>query len=177
MSQPEVVTLHAGRFLKLVCRGKWEYAERANVSGVVGIVAVTSDQKLLLVEQFRIPVGCPVIELPAGLAGDIPGEEHEALAAAAQRELEEETGHKAERFDYLTCGPSSAGLTSETLTLFLARGVQRVGAGGGDGSENIVIHEIPLADVPAWLNQQAKTGKLIDTKVYAGLYFISAAGK
>lgn len=174
MSTNDLVTLHTGRFLKLVKRGHWEYAERNNVTGVVGIVAVTTDQKLLLVEQMRIPVGCPVIELPAGLAGDIPGEEHEALATAAQRELEEETGYQAESFEYLTCGPSSAGLTSETLNLFLARGVKRVGAGGGDASENIVIHEIPLADVPAWLAQQAKAGKLVDTKVYAGLYFVGA---
>ena len=62
---------------------------RASVHGQppVGIVAVTSDGRLLLVEQFRIPVGKNVIELPAGLVGDLPGQEEESLKLAAQREL------------------------------------------------------------------------------------------
>ncbi len=68
-------TLYSGRFLNLVRRGKWEFVERHSATGVVGIVAVTDEGRLLLVEQFRPPLQKQVIELPAGLAGDIAGEE------------------------------------------------------------------------------------------------------
>src|SRR5436190_21784999 len=87
--------LYEGKFRRYVRRGGWEYVARRNVTGIVGIIAVTDDGKLVLVEQFRPPVGKNVIEIPAGLAGDVAGSEHEALAEAARRELLEETGYEA----------------------------------------------------------------------------------
>jgi ADP-ribose pyrophosphatase len=57
------------------------------------------------------------------------------------------------------------------VTLFVARGLRRVHAGGGTEHEDIHVHEVPLAEVPAWLQQKAAEGMLIDPKVYAGLYF------
>ena len=161
-----------GRFIRLVRRGGWEWAERTNASGIVVIVAVTPDDKVLLVEQHRVPVGGPVIELPAGLAGDIAGEEDEDLSVAANRELEEETGWRAERLERLTAGPVSAGMTSEVLTFYRAHGLQRVGDGGGDPSEDIVVHEVPLTEVHGWLEARAAAGVMADPKVYAGLYFL-----
>ena len=92
MSEP-LQTRYEGRFLRMVARGHWEFVERANSTGVVAVLAVTPDDKILLVEQFRPPVEASVIEIPAGLAGDIAGEEDEDFSRAAVRELAEESGY------------------------------------------------------------------------------------
>lgn len=164
----------ARKYLTLVSRGGWEFVRRNDVSGIVGIVAVTDEGKLLLVEQYRPPLQCSVIEIPAGLAGDVPGQEHEDLADAARRELLEETGYEAAEMLRLTEGATSAGLCDERVTLFLARGLRRTGPGAGDGSEDITVHEIPLPDVSTWLASRTAGGAALDLKVWAALYFISA---
>jgi|GEM_PF-541904 len=164
--------LHEGRFLRMKKTGKWEYVERTKTSGIVGILAVTPENKLLLVEQFRPPLGKKVIEIPAGLAGDIKGSEHEALAVAAQRELLEETGYEAKTMLYLTEGPASAGLSTEVISFFQALELKKVEAGGGDASESIVVHEIPLEGLEAWLEGKRTEGCLIDYKIYTALYFL-----
>ena len=167
---PETV-LHAGRFLRYMRRGAWEFVQRPNVCGIVGIVAVTPENKLLLVEQFRVPINAPVIELPAGLAGDTEGHQNEPLEAAAARELLDETGYEAKSFKRLTAGCVSAGVTDEIITLFRAENLKKVAAGGGDEAEDITIHEIPLTEVEQWLTARRKSGTVVDLKVYAGLYF------
>ncbi len=166
------ITLHTGRFLALVKEGHWEYADRTNATGAAIIVAVTEEQKLLLVEQYRIPVHARTIELPAGIIGDEPGSSDEDHAEAARRELLEETGYEAGHVEALTHGPASSGLTSETVTLFLATKLRRVGPGGGVAHEEITVHEVPVAEVHTWLEAKARSGVLIDPKIYAGLYFI-----
>lgn len=169
-TEPRV--LYQGAFLSLRSIGAWEYAARQGSSGVVGILAVSPDQKLLLVEQFRIPVGQNVIELPAGLAGDLAHARGEDFARAAERELLEETGYLASEFELLAVGPSSAGLTDETVALYRASNLRRVSSGGGDESENITVHEIPLADVRTWLAEQVVARRMVDFKVFAGLWFL-----
>jgi ADP-ribose pyrophosphatase len=172
-SERELKTIAEGRHLRLVSRGGWEYAERGRVTGIVVIVAVTPENKVILVEQNRPPVGGRVIELPAGLAGDVAGAESEDLAEAARRELLEETGYAAESFTLLFAGPPSAGLSSEVLTFFRAKGLTKVAAGGGDDSEDIQIHEVPLENITQWLLERAKTqGIFIDPKIFAGLFFV-----
>lgn len=167
-----IETLYAGRQLSLARRGHWEFATRHNASGVVALVAVTDEANLLLVEQARPPLGKRVIELPAGLAGDIIGEESESLATAAQRELLEETGYEAQDARLLTEGPSSAGLTDEMISFFLMTGLTKTGAGGGDASEDIIVHEVPLAELPEWLEKRRQAGWAIDPKIYVGLFWI-----
>ena len=164
--------LHDGKYVRLVSRGHWEYVERKKITGIVGIVALTDERKLVLVEQFRVPLQKNVVELPAGLAGDVAGEENEPLENAAARELLEETGYAAVKMEYLCEGASSAGITSEIITLFRASGLTKKSSGGGDGTENITVHEIPIAEIDAWLAAKARTGTAIDLKVYAGLRFV-----
>src|SRR5436190_24402817 len=164
--------LCAGKCLALVKEGRWEYVDRIGATGAAIVVAVTNEQKLLLVEQYRIPVHARTIELPAGIIGDEPGGRDECHAAAAKRELLEETGYAAERIETLSSGPASSGLTSEVVTLLLASGLKRVHAGGGIGHENITVHEVPLGEVHDWLAAKSSEGLLIEPKVYAGLYFI-----
>ena len=179
MSDPQsasLETLYSGRFLKLVRRGKWEFVERHGATGVVGIVAVTDDSRLLLVEQFRPPLQKQIIELPAGLAGDVAGTEAESLATAAARELVEETGYEACEIHLLTEGPSSAGLTDEMITFFLMTGLTKVSDGGGDASEKIVVHAVPLAELPDWLEERRRAGWGLDPKIYVGLFWLRQLG-
>lgn len=159
----------AGRFLRLLRRDGWEYASRANASGVVAVVAVTADGRLLLTAQQRIPVGRRVIDLPAGLAGDDPGAAGEALAAAAGRELAEEVGWSAERLEPLATCPTSPGLSDEIVILFRAQGLRRSGAGGGVAGEGIAVLDPPLAGIRAWLAERERAGDLVDLKVWAAL--------
>lgn len=175
MTQDDVSTLAQGRFLRLVRRGTWEYAERINARGAAAIVAVTDEGRLVLVEQPRPALGRPVIELPAGLVGDEEGMEEEAMEVAAGRELVEETGFEAARVELVAEGPTSPGLTSECIALFVATGLKRVGSGGGTESEDITVYEVPLAEVEAFLREQSDRGRAIDLKVYAGLHFARAA--
>jgi ADP-ribose pyrophosphatase len=141
------------------------------VSGIVGLIPVTPQRELVLVEQYRVPTGAWVIELPAGLAGDIAGQEHEALELAAARELEEETGYRAGRLQRLLQGPNSAGSSSAQMTFYLADQLTKVGPGGGDEHEDITVHVVAMEKVWPWLQQQQAQGKAIDPKIFAGLWF------
>jgi ADP-ribose pyrophosphatase len=163
--------LAQGKFLRAVAADGWEWVERTNTSGAVVIAAVTEDRRLVLVEQYRIPLAARVIELPAGLTGDTPGTEREPEIDAARRELLEETGFEADDWQFLIDGPSSAGLAAEVYSLFLARNARRVGPGGGDHDEDILVHVVPLGEVEAWLQAKRESGILVDPKIFAGVYF------
>lgn len=167
---PPVELLHEAKFLRLCRRGRWEYAERTNAGSAVIVVALTPEDRIIFVEQFREPIQQRSIEMPAGLVGDIDG--HESIELAAQRELEEEAGWRAERVEFLTIGPSSSGMSTEHIAFVRAHGLTRVGAGGGDVTENITVHEIPRSEAPAWLDAKRREGYSIDPKLYAGLYFV-----
>jgi len=171
---PEIETLYEGRHLSMVARGKWEYATRNTNRPAVGIVAITDGGEVVLVEQPRPPVGKPVVELPAGLAGDIEGAEDEPLLEAAKRELLEETGYVAGRWTELATGYSSPGLTDEAIVLFLAEDISHQGPGGGDESESITLHQIPVPEVIDWLQENDRAA---DMKLLAGLYAAEQAIK
>jgi ADP-ribose pyrophosphatase len=161
-----------GRYLGMKERDRWEYAYRTNASGVVVIVPVTEAGELILVEQYRIPVESRVMELPAGLVGD-DADPGESLQQGAQRELIEETGFRAASFrELLTC-PSTPGMSDEMVTIYFASGLQRVGPGGGDNSEDIIVHIVPLREAEEWLEARLAEGILLDPKIYAGLFWAS----
>ena len=161
-----------GRFLRFCSVNGWEFVERNNCTGVVFVVALTPDRKIILTEQFRIPVNKRVIELPAGLVNDRPGKNEERMEDAASRELLEETGYEAKKIIPLLEGPISAGMTSEIATLFYAPDVIKTGNAEGDGTESITTHCIPLAEVKHWLEVKKAEGCLVDPKIYAGLFAI-----
>ncbi len=166
-----------GRFIQLVKKRSWEYAERINCTGAVFIVAVTKERKLLLTEQHRLPVGRRVIELPAGIVGDEKAHRKESFVSAAKRELLEETGYDARRIVSLANGPTSAGFGNEMVALVMAKGLRKESKGGGAGAEQITVHEIPLKKVVSWLRLMQRKGRLVDPKIYAGLYFINRSFK
>jgi len=171
MGNKEHKTVWEGKYLRVRVCGSWEYAERPNSPAGIVIIAVTPENKLLLTEQYRVPMQKPVIELPAGLAGD----EHyggEEFVEAARRELREETGYEAAEWEQLVGGPTSAGLSNEIVVFFRGRKLRKVCSGGGSGDEKIRIHEVPLAQVPGWLKDKEKEDVAIDPRIYAGLYFL-----
>ncbi len=166
MNEP-VRTLFAGQHLSLRARGHWEFATRKSDRSAVGIVAFTNAGHIVLVEQFRPPIGASVVELPAGLVGDVAGCEEETYLTAARRELLEETGYTAARWTELGHGYSSPGLTDEAIVLFLAEELVKTHEGGGDATEAITVHEIAAEHLLDWLQQ---AGKRADLKLLAGLY-------
>jgi len=166
------VILHKGKYIDLIREDNWEYVKRTNCSGIVVIVAMTRDDKVIFVEQFRRPVKAQVIEWPAGLVNDRTPHDPETMEAAARRELLEETGYQAEHLSLLTEGPVSSGLSAEVITFYQALDAVKVAAGGGDATESIKVHEVPLKEADLWLYEMEKKGLLVDPKVYTGLYFL-----
>lgn len=169
MSERE--TVWEGKHLRVVVNQGWQSVERLGITGIVCIVPITDDGKVVLIEQDRIPVEARVIELPAGLVGDEPGMEEEPFEEAARRELLEETGFEAGSMERLFDGVVSAGLSDERLTFYLAHGCRKVAPGGGDGSEDITVHEVPLDEVLDWIVEQRGMGKTVDVKAMALLDF------
>lgn len=165
------IILYSGRYLSLLERDGWEFTSRSNARCVVVLVAVTTRREIVLVEQFRKPVNASVIELPAGLVGDL-SDPNEHILEAAARELEEETGFSAANLNAFMECPNSAGMSDEIIFFVQATGLERVGPGGGDASEDIVVHVVPLTDADEWLAGQQADGKPIDPKIYAALYWL-----
>ena len=168
----ETHTLCNGKWLRLKCRGRWEYAERTNPGGGVMIIAVTPDDRVLFVEQFRPALECMTIEMPAGLVGDVATSADESAVDAAHRELIEETGWRAARIEFLMAGPTSAGMSNEILAFVRAHELTRAHAGGGDETEDITVHEVPRAGAALWLVEKIRAGYSIDPKIFAGLYLL-----
>lgn len=168
-SDTPAVTAWEGKWLRMKQRGRWEYVERTNDRGMaVIILAVTPERNMLFVEQERVPLGRRTIEMPAGLVGDLAAGEDPC--EAARRELLEETGWRAEHVEILLTGPTSSGLSNEEVVFVRATGLSRVHAGGGDDTEQIVVHEVPLAEAPRWLCARMAEGYAMDPKLWAGLW-------
>ena len=151
-----------GKYVRAIKQGRWEYVSRTNEVRAVVILAEHED-RLILVEQFRFPIGARCLELPAGLVGD---EGHIAnVEETALRELEEETGFTAERIERLGDYFSSPGMLAEGFTLVRAHGLRKVGEGGGTGGEDITVHLVTRGDLPALIEQKRREGVGIDAKL------------
>ena len=167
--------LAKGRFLTFIEEDGWEYVTRPHVTGIAVIVAITEDRRLVLVEQYRRAVHKRVIELPAGMVGDIEAHRAESMADAAARELEEETGYAAAEMTLLFEGPIAVGISDEVISFFQAHRLTRVGAGGGDETEDITVHVVPLAGLKAFLAAKVEEGLAVDAKIYTGLWLAGVA--
>lgn len=161
MSLP-VETPWEGRFIAIRTQGAWEYAVRARDIAAAVIVAIDGDA-VILVEQERVPLGGRSLELPAGLVGDEAA--NEGIEIAAARELEEETGYRARSIRALGSFASSPGMTSETFTLVLATGLERVSDGGGVDGEDIVVHRVLLDELAGFVEQRRAADVSIDVRI------------
>src|SRR3546814_19795113 len=127
--------LYQGEWLRMVKRGQWESCERTHGKDglAVLVIAVTPDDHVLFVEQYRVPLGAKTIEMPAGLVGD--DDASDTLESAARRELIEETGGDAAHLDVLLAGPTTAGMSNEPLAFARAPHPATVAARAGVPAE------------------------------------------
>lgn len=159
--EPEEIVWQ-GRFITTKTRGKWEYVSRARGIKAAVILAI-DDGHVLLVEQYRVPLGRNCIELPAGLIGDETDDE--AIEDAAARELEEETGYRPDRIEVIGDFYSSPGMVSESFYFVRAHGLIRTGDGGGVDGENITVHRIAVSELRDFIAAKRAEGCGIDVKM------------
>ncbi|MBX7493632.1 NUDIX hydrolase [Qipengyuania sp. 1NDW9] len=169
MSAPDndapVEIVWQGKYITTKKQGRWEYVARSRGIRAAAILAVDEEDHVLLVEQYRVPLGRNCLEFPAGLIGDDDGEEDEDALTAAGRELEEETGYRATVLEDMGTYFSSPGMVSESFTLVRARGLTKVGEGGGVGGENITVHRVARSDLPEFIAAKRREGCGIDVRV------------
>jgi ADP-ribose pyrophosphatase len=155
-------TMWEGKYISALKRGRWEYVSRTGSTNAVVILA-EHDGKVILIEQYRVPVGRRCLELPAGLVGD--EDEHATIEGTAVKELEEETGFTCEHVERLGEFQSSPGMVAESFTLVRAHGVRKVGDGGGTEHEDIAVHLVTREDIPAFVQSRRDAGSAVDVKL------------
>ena len=165
---PPVEVMCDGKFVRLLKRGKWEYASRTRNIGAVVILA-EHEGKVILIDQPRVPLGARCIELPAGLVGDV--DPNATVEDTAIRELEEETSYTAESVERIGDFHASPGMVSEGFTLVRAHGVRKIGEGGGLGDEDINVHLVARADIPNFIEQKRAEGFAVDVKLLIFMNF------
>ena len=158
-----VETMWQGRFVSALRRGKWEFAGRTG--GIRAVVILAEyEGRYILVEQHRVAVGGPCLELPAGLVGD--KDASATIESTAVAELEEETGFTAARIERLGDFHASPGMLSESFTLVKAHDVRQVGDGGGvAGEEAITVHLVPKGEIARFVAEKRAAGVAMDVKL------------
>ena len=161
-------TVWQGKYISALKRGRWEFVSRTGSTHAVVILAQHYG-KVILIEQYRVPVGGRCLELPAGLVGD--EDEHATVEDTAVKELEEETGFTCDRVERLGDFHSSPGMVAESFTLVRAHGVRKVGDGGGTEHEEIEVHLVPRAEIPGFVASRREQGVAVDVKLLNFLNF------
>lgn len=132
----------------------------------VNVIPVLPDGRVLMVRQWRYGLAASTLEIPGGMV------EGEDARAAAERELLEETGYRAGRWEKLgEVHPNPAFLTNR-LVAWLATDLERVGEPEGDGEEEIVLETAPLADLAALVAR----GEITHSLVVAAFYLLQLRG-
>jgi ADP-ribose pyrophosphatase len=137
--------------------------------GAVGVVALDDDDRIVLINQYRHPVGRYLDELPAGLL-DVPGE---AALEAARRELSEEAGITASDWHVLVDLYTSPGMTDEAIRVFLARGLSDALERFAPQHEEITltVSRIPLDQAV----RRALSGEITNAAAVAGICAVALA--
>ncbi|MEY4160146.1 MAG: hypothetical protein RLZZ136_767 [Pseudomonadota bacterium] len=154
-----------GKYITAKVDGKWEYVSRARGMRAAVILAIDAEDHVILVEQYRVPLGRNCLELPAGLVGDQDDLAGEDDTSAAARELEEETGYRAGKLERIGEFWSSPGMVSESFTLVKAHDLVKVSEGGGTDGENITVHRVPLRDIDQFIAERRECGDAIDVRL------------
>ncbi|MCX5751174.1 MAG: NUDIX hydrolase [Candidatus Saganbacteria bacterium] len=160
--------IYKGRIINLRCdevkmpNGKVAGREVIEHRGAVAVVALTEKKEVLLVKQYRHPTRRELWEIPAGIP-----EKGENGIAAAKRELEEETGFKAQKVKELCWAYASPGYSSEIIKYYFAEGLAKT-AQDLDEDELVVAHAFHFSKVLSMI----KTGKIKDNKTILAILFV-----
>ncbi|AZG15111.1 NUDIX domain-containing protein [Cupriavidus pauculus] len=161
-------TLHRGKFLTLkqdIVRlpdGKQTGREYVLHPGAVMMIPLFDDGSVLMERQFRYPVGEVMLEFPAGKL-----DPQEGAQRCGERELLEETGYTARRWDYLTRIHPVISYSTEFIDLFLARDLT-AGASKLDDGEFLETFITPVGQVIDWVRQ----GRITDVKTIIGAFWL-----
>ncbi|MDQ4032650.1 MAG: NUDIX hydrolase [Actinomycetota bacterium] len=166
-------TLHVGRVVALrldhvvMPGGRTAGREIVEHPGSVAILALHDDDSVVMVDQYRHPVGRRIRELPAGLL-DAPDEDP---VATARRELVEEVGYTARDWSVLVDMVASPGFSDEAVRVFLACGLTKVGRPTGDDEEaDLRVVRLPMAEAV----RQVLAGQIVSAPTVAGLLALKA---
>jgi ADP-ribose pyrophosphatase len=158
-------TIYRGKILNLrvdsveLPNGSLVKREVVEYAGAVAVVPVNEKNEVLMVSQYRYPVGKVLLEVPAGKI-----EKGEDPAVCAVRELREETGFEAEEMRFLFSYYSTPGFTSEKMYLYMARGLAYIGE-DPDEDEFIQFRHVPMENALEMINQ----GEICDAKSIIGI--------
>lgn len=144
--------------------GKISKRELVKHPGAVAVIALTQDKKILLVEQYRKALERTLLEIPAGKIE--PGEEPELTAI---RELEEETGYRANSFNYLQSFSTSPGFADEIIHVYVANELKKVeNPAAGDEDEFIEVLEVSIEEAEELIANE----RIFDAKTVAAVWYV-----
>ncbi|WHY90413.1 NUDIX hydrolase [Neobacillus cucumis] len=143
--------------------GKKAKREIIKHPGAVAIIAITNENKIVMVEQYRKALERTIVEIPAGKL-----EKGEDPALCAHRELEEETSYVCESLELLTSFYTSPGFADEIIHVYLAKGLsKKENSAALDEDEFVNIEELTLDEAIQYMKDQ----KIYDAKtIYAIQY-------
>jgi ADP-ribose pyrophosphatase len=144
--------------------GKTSKREIIKHPGAVAIIALTDENKIVMVEQYRKALGRTLVEIPAGKL-----EKGEEPALCARRELEEETGYECETLEWLTSFYTSPGFADEIVHLYVAKGLtKKEDAAGLDEDEFVELLEITLEQAKQYMEDK----KIYDAKTAFAVQYL-----
>lgn len=146
----------------IMSNGKKAIRDTVQHPGAVAVLACTSQEEILLVKQYRYPIGMITWEIPAGKL-----EKGEVPIRCAQRELAEETGYTAMKWHKLTSFYTAPGFSNEVIHLYLAADLQEKQA-SPDPDEIIEYIKLPLVEA----YKKILHGEIIDAKTIIGVLWL-----
>ncbi len=147
--------------------GKTSTRELVKHPGAVAVIAITDDNKLVMVEQYRKPLEKVIVEIPAGKL-----EKGEEPALCARRELEEETGYDCESLELVSSFYTSPGFADEIIHVYVAKGLtKKENAAGLDEDEFVNVLEITLDEALEYIKEQ----RIFDAKTIFGVQYLQIA--
>lgn len=165
--------IYSGRIIQVqvdeveLPNGKTSTRELVKHPGAVAVIAITDDNKLVMVEQYRKPLEKVIVEIPAGKL-----EKGEEPALCARRELEEETGYECETLELVSSFYTSPGFADEIIHVYVAKGLkQKENAAGLDEDEFVNVLEISLEEALEFIKEK----RIFDAKTIFGVQYLQIA--
>lgn len=165
--------IYSGRIIQVqvdeveLPNGKTSTRELVKHPGAVAVIAITDDNKLVMVEQYRKPLEKLIVEIPAGKL-----EKGEEPALCARRELEEETGYECESLELVSSFYTSPGFADEIIHVYVAKGLkQKENAAGLDEDEFVNVLEITLEEALEFIKEK----RIFDAKTIFGVQYLQIA--